>query len=179
MTATDRVAMQLRDRPEYASKPKPLTFRPNATVAEAVAAMSARGFGSVIVSNEDEQIVGIVTERDVMRRLVNEKRDADATKLSDIMTEDPRVARETDDVIDWLRIMSNDRFRRLPVVDDEGRVTAIFTQGDFVSYTWPDLIHQAAQLAKASIFKQWHLWLIGGAIALYSMLMLIVFALVT
>lgn len=179
MTATDRVAMQLRDRPEYASKPKPLTFRPDATVAEAVAAMSARGFGSVIVSNEDEQIVGIVTERDVMRRLVNEKRDPDATKLSDIMTEDPRVARETDDVIDWLRIMSNDRFRRLPVVDDEGRVTAIFTQGDFVSYTWPDLIHQAAQLAKASIFKQWHLWLIGGAIALYSMLMLIVFALVT
>jgi hypothetical protein len=52
-------------------------------------------------------------------------------------------------------------------------------QGDFVSYTWPDLIHQATQLAKASIFRQWHLWLIGGAVALYSILMLIVFALVT
>jgi CBS-domain-containing membrane protein len=75
--------------------------------------------------------------------------------------------------------MSNDRFRRLPVVDEEGRATAIFTQGDFVSYTWPDLIHQATQLAKASIFRQWHLWLIGGAVALYSILMLIVFALVT
>ena len=62
---------------------------------------------------------------------------------------------------------------------DEGRVTAVFTQGDFVSYTWPDLIHQAGQLAKASIFRQWHLWLIGGGVALYSILMLIVFALVT
>jgi CBS domain-containing protein len=143
MTATDRVAMQLRDRPEYASKPKPLTFPPDATVAEAVAAMSARGFGSVIVSDPDGKVVGIVTERDVMRRLVNEKRDPDATKLSDIMTAELRVARETDDVVDWLRIMSNDRFRRLPVVDEEGRATAIFTQGDFVSYTWPDLIHQA------------------------------------
>ena len=179
MPATNRVAMQLRDRPEYASKPKPLTFPPEASVADAVAAMSARGFGSVVVTEPGGGAIGIVTERDVMKRLVNAKRDPDATSVSDIMTAEPRVARETDDVIDWLRIMSNDRFRRLPVVDDEGRVTAVFTQGDFVSYTWPDLIHQAGQLAKASIFRQWHLWLIGGGVALYSILMLIVFALVT
>jgi CBS domain-containing protein len=179
MTATDRVAMQLRDRPEYASKPKPLTFPPDASVADAVAAMSARGFGSVVVSDPNDRVLGIVTERDVMKRLVNERRDPDTTPLSAIMTAEPRVARETDDVVDWLRIMSNDRFRRLPVVDDDGRIKAIFTQGDFVSYTWPDLIHQAAQLAKASIFRQWHLWLIGGAVALYSILMIIVVALVT
>jgi CBS domain-containing protein len=179
MPATDRVAMQLRDRPEYASKPKPLTLRPKASVAEAVALMSARGYGSVVVTDAEEHVLGIVTERDVMTRLVDKKRDAEATTLSDIMTAEPRVARETDDVVDWLRIMSNDRFRRLPVVDDEGRIKAIFTQGDFVSYTWPDLIHQATQLAKASIFRQWHLWLIGGGVALYSILMVIVVAVVT
>ncbi|MFW5654819.1 MAG: cyclic nucleotide-binding/CBS domain-containing protein [Roseicyclus sp.] len=179
MPATDRVAMQLRDRPEYASKPKPLTFRPEASVAEAVAAMSARGYGSAVVTDPEERVLGIVTERDVMKRLVNERRDPDATALSEIMTAEPRMARETDDVVDWLRIMSNDRFRRLPVVDDHERITAIFTQGDFVSYTWPDLIHQATQLAKASIFRQWHLWLIGGGVALYSILMIVVVALVT
>jgi CBS domain-containing protein len=179
MTDTDRPAMTLRDRPEFASKPKPLTFSPEASVKEAVAAMTHRRFGAVIVTDKDERVVGVVTERDVMTKLVNEGRDAAATKLSDIMTEDPRVARETDDVVDWLRIMSNDRFRRLPVVDDEGRIKAVFTQGDFVSYTWPDLIYQAGQMAKASIFRQWHLWLIGGAVALYSVLMIIVVAVVT
>ena len=75
------------------------------------------------------------------------------TKLEDIMTPNPRVANENDDVVEWLRIMSNDRFRRLPVVDSTGKIKAIFTQGDFVSYTWPDLIFQAKQLAKASFLK--------------------------
>jgi CBS domain-containing protein len=178
MAASDRVAMQLRDRPEYASKPKPLTFAPEATVREAVAAMTARGFGSVVITDQDERVIGIVTERDIMGRVVHENRDADKTTLSDIMTENPRVARETDDVVDWLRIMSNDRFRRLPVVDEDGRIKAVFTQGDFVSYTWPDLIFQATQLAKASVFKNWHFWLVGGGVALYSLLMIIVVAVV-
>ena len=42
---------------------------------------------------------------------------------------------------------------KLPVVDAEGKIKVIFTQGDFVSYTWPDLIYQASQLAKASFMK--------------------------
>ena len=69
------------------------------------------------------------------------------------MTKNPRVANENDNVIDWLRIMSNDRFRRLPVVDEKNRIKVIFTQGDFVSYTWPDLIYQASQMAKSSFMK--------------------------
>ena len=43
------------------------------------------------------------------------------------MTPVPRVGREDDDVLDWLRTMSNVRFRRLPVVDDEGKIKVIFT----------------------------------------------------
>lgn len=174
MAASDRVAMQLRDRPEYASKPRPLTFPPDAGVVEAVAAMCDKNFGSVVIVDPDDKPVGIVTERDIMRKIVNAGRVADQTKLDDIMTREPRVAAETDDVVDWLRIMSNDRFRRLPVVDADGRIKAVFTQGDFVSYTWPDLIHQATQLAKASVFKNWHIWLIGGGIMIYSILMIIV-----
>ncbi|MEM9755208.1 MAG: CBS domain-containing protein [Pseudomonadota bacterium] len=178
MASTDRVAMRLRDRPEFASKPKPLTFAPDDSVKTAVAAMSDRNFGSVIVVDADERVLGVVTERDVMRKLVNAGLSAEDTKLDTIMTKDPRVARADDDVVDWLRIMSNERFRRLPVVDEDGRIMAVFTQGDFVSYTWPDLIYQATQLAKASIFRNWHLWLIGGGVALYSLLMIIVISVV-
>ncbi len=174
MAATTHVNTQLRDRPEFRSKPQPLTQTADATVAEAVAAMSARKFGSVIVLDGDDRIVGIVTERDVMTRIVNEGRDPAQTSLREIMTHDPRVARETDDLLDWLRIMSNERFRRLPVVDADGRVIVVFTQGDFVSYTWPDLIYQGAQLTKASIGRNWALWLIGGGIMVYTLLMVLV-----
>ena len=96
--------------------------------------------------------------------------------LSDLMTGNPRLARETDDMIGWLRIMSNERFRCLPVVDDEGRIKAVFTQGDFVSYTWPNLIYQMRSIATATVTvtKNWPFFLIGGGIALYSLVMVVV-----
>jgi CBS-domain-containing membrane protein len=89
------------------------------------------------------------------------------------MTPNPRLARETDDLIDWLRIMSNERFRRLPVVDENGEIKAVFTQGDFVSYTWPDLMYQMKSIATATVSKNWATFLIGGGIALYSLAMII------
>lgn len=169
-----RAGNRLMDRPEYANKQKPLTASPDSIVFEAVGSMSEKNYGSIIVVDGDEKVIGVVTERDVMNKLVGKGLDPKATKLSDIMTPDPRLARETDDMVDWLRIMSNERFRRLPVVDSQGRIKAVFTQGDFVSYTWPDLLYQMRSIAKASVFKNWPLVLIGGGIAVYSLLMVIV-----
>jgi CBS domain-containing protein len=170
---TNSPAMRLRDRPEFSSKPKPLTFPRDTMVAEAVARMSELDFGSVIVVDGDNRVEGVVTERDVMKRLVNQGRDPATTRLADIMTSNPRVAKADDDLLDWLRIMSNERFRRLPVVDDEGRIVAVMTQGDFVSYTWPELIYQTRQIVKATVFKNYHLFLIGGAVMLYSLVMIL------
>ncbi|MEQ6248206.1 CBS domain-containing protein [Sulfitobacter sp. HNIBRBA3233] len=174
MAAKNHAGMQLRDRPEFSNKPKPLTFRKEASVKDAVAAMCDKNFGSVIVVDDDEKVIGVMTERDIMRKLVNHGRDPASTTVGDLMTSSPRLAKETDDVLDWLRIMSNDRFRRLPVVDAEGRIKAVFTQGDFVSYTWPDMVYQAKELAKASFGRNYGTWLIIGGIMLYSLLMVIV-----
>ena len=89
------------------------------------------------------------------------------------MTSNPRVGKEDDEVLSWLRTMSNDRFRRLPVVDNQGKIKAIFTQGDFVSYTWPDLLYQATQMTKASIAKHFNATSIIIMIMLYSVAMII------
>jgi CBS domain-containing protein len=176
MSEASVYSMKLRDRPEFRSKPRPLTVTSDVSAKEAVDAMIANNYGSVVIVDSQDKVIGIVTERDVMRKLVGDGRDAQATRVSEIMTRDPRVARDTDDLVDWLRIMSNDRFRRLPVVDEEGRIMALFTQGDFVSYTWPDLIYQAKELAKASVGRNYPIWLIGGGIMLYSLLMIVIVA---
>jgi CBS domain-containing protein len=162
------------DRPEYKDKQRPLTATADQTVEEAVIAMSDKNYGSVIVIDKDTKVIGVVTERDVMTKIVAKGGDAKTTKLGDIMTRDPRLAKETDDLVDWLRVMSNERFRRLPVVDDEGRIKAVFTQGDFVSYTWPDLLYQMRSIASATVFKNWPIVLNGGGVALYSLLMVLV-----
>ncbi|MCA1776738.1 MAG: CBS domain-containing protein [Loktanella sp.] len=171
--SVDRPGNRLMDRPEYKSKPKPMTRPPETTVFDAVSAMSEMNYGSVIVVDGDEKVVGVVTERDIMNKVVGKGLDAKTTKLAEIMTADPRLAREDDDMVDWLRIMSNERFRRLPVVDADGRIKAVFTQGDFVSYTWPDLMYQMRSIATATVSKNWHYFLIGGGIALYSIIMII------
>lgn len=171
--SADRPGNRLMDRPEYKSKPKPMTRSPETTVFDAVSAMSEMNYGSVIVVDGDEKVVGVVTERDIMNKVVGKGLDAKTTKLAEIMTADPRLAREDDDMVDWLRIMSNERFRRLPVVDADGRIKAVFTQGDFVSYTWPDLMYQMRSIATATVSKNWHYFLIGGGIALYSIIMII------
>ena len=144
---------RLVDRPEFKTKPKPVTFLGKEKVSQAIAVMADKNYGSVVIIDSKDKVVGIVTERDIVKKLVNNNMSPKTTKLEDIMTLNPRVANENDDVVDWLRIMSNDRFRRLPVVDANGKIKVIFTQGDFVSYTWPDLIFQASQLAKASFMK--------------------------
>ena len=144
---------RLIDRPEYKSKPKPVTFLGKDKVFSAITVMADKNYGSVVIVDTKEKVIGIVTERDIVKKLVKNNMSPKTTKLEDIMTPNPRVANENDDVVEWLRIMSNDRFRRLPVVDSTGKIKAIFTQGDFVSYTWPDLIFQATQLAKASFLK--------------------------
>ena len=144
---------RLIDRPEYKSKPKPVTFLGKDKVVQAITVMADKNYGSVVIVDTKEKVIGIVTERDIVKKLVKNNMSPKTTKLEDIMTPNPRVANENDDVVEWLRIMSNDRFRRLPVVDSTGKIKAIFTQGDFVSYTWPDLIFQATQLAKASFLK--------------------------
>lgn len=142
--------MQIKDRPEFNRKAAVMTFSPEEMVMTAVQAMSDKNYGAAVVISPDRKPLGIVTERDFMRRLLNQGLDPNTTPLSAIMTSDLKLARGDDDLIDWLRQMSNDRFRHLPVVDDDGSLIGIMSQGDFVSYTWPELLNRVKEHARAT-----------------------------
>lgn len=159
--------MKIKDRPEYKTKKDLVTYPPETPVLEAVKIMSEKNFGSVIVINDDHTIAGIVTERDLMRRLLNQGLDPKKTKLSDIMSTEIRSAREDDNLLDWLRIMSNERFRHLPVVDEEGRIMNVMSQGDFVSYTWPELFDRLKENTKATLGAGYQVVMIVMALLAY------------
>lgn len=142
--------MRIQDRPEFRSKSQAFTLAPDDLVITAVAAMSERNFGAVVVVDPTRKPVGIVTERDFMRRLLNNALDPRTTRLREIMSTDLKLAKADDDLLDWLRLMSNERFRHLPVVDDDGVLINVMSQGDFVSYTWPQLLNRLGEHAKAS-----------------------------
>ena len=162
--------MQIKDRPEYISKPSPLTCAPETTVLAAAKLMANKNYGSIVIVNNKNEVLGLMTERDIFRRVVAEELDPSITLVSKIMTREIRTAQETDKLSDWLRIMSNERFRRLPVVDSNRRLVSMMSQGDFVSYTWPQLVAET----KEKISRNFQTFLIVASILVYTLTLLVI-----
>ncbi len=165
--------MKIGDRKEFRSKARPLTCPPDTTVFDAVTQMAEKNFGSIFITDSDNCILGVMTERDIFRRVIGESRDPRTTPVSAVMTTDIRMAREDDDVLGWLQVMSNERFRRLPIVDENKRLVAVMSQGDFVAYTWPQLLGQLGQMAQATLAPAFNPLAIAGGIAVYSVVLVV------
>ena len=165
--------MKIGDRKEFRSKARPLTCPPETTVFDAVTQMAEKNFGSIFITDPDNCILGVMTERDIFRRVIGESRDPRTTPVSAVMTTDIRMAREDDDVLGWLQVMSNERFRRLPIVDEHKRLVAVMSQGDFVAYTWPQLLSQLGQMAQATLAPAFNPIAIAGGIAAYSVILIV------
>jgi CBS domain-containing protein len=166
--------MRIKDRLEFMSKAPVLTFAPDAMVIDAVHAMSEKNYGACVVVNAENKPVGIITERDFMRRLLHKSLDAHTTPIRDIMSTELKLAHPEDKVVDWIRVMSNERFRHLPVVDDTGRLLNVMSQGDFISYTWPQLMVKIKDEAVKSFIERYHLYLLLGGVMLYTIVMMFV-----
>ena len=104
------------------------TVSPAATVREAVREMNEKGVGALLVLVEDHP-VGIFTERDVLRRVVDEGRNPQATRVADVMTTDVLVVEPTTPVEQVMATMTARRIRHLPVVD-AGELVGIISIGD-------------------------------------------------
>lgn len=162
--------MLIKERAEYRSKSKPITLKKSQFVRDAVEIMSDKNFGCVVIVNSKNEVEGIVSERDLMRRVLNKKLDPDKTKLEEIMTTEVKLAYEDDKVIDWLQVMSNERFRHLPVIDKNNKLVNVMSQGDFVSYTWPSLLSNVKDKTKEAISLWYQIPLIVFSLLVYALL---------
>jgi CBS domain-containing protein len=105
-----------------------LTVRPTATVASAVDLLNSNKIGSVLVMDGD-RLVGIFTERDVLRRVVGGRMDPEKTTVSQVMTRELVVMKPSSTVEDAMSVISERRVRHLPVVEG-GMVLGVISQGD-------------------------------------------------
>jgi CBS domain-containing protein len=107
------------------------TIRPDATVRELLGALAEHNIGAVVVSTDGRTIAGIVSERDVVRRMHERGPDLLHAHVAEIMTSHVRTC-GLDDKVDGLRaIMTRHRIRHLPVVKD-GALAGIVSIGDVV-----------------------------------------------
>lgn len=109
-----------------------LVVGPDTMVLDAAEQMNARGTGSVLVMEHD-RLVGIFTERDLMRRVVAVRRDAGTTPLRDVMTTALVTCTLDATTGDCGMLMSDRRIRHLPVVDGDV-VHGVITTGDLLAH---------------------------------------------
>lgn len=106
------------------------TVRRSSTVAEAVRLMATRNVGIVAVCDGDE-LVGVFSERDVVRRIVDRGLDPARTQVESVMTTDIVVADPDDDCKSAMRKMDQANIRHLPVVE-QGRLLSMLSVRDLM-----------------------------------------------
>jgi CBS domain-containing protein len=109
-----------------------LTVEPSATVFDAIKKMVDANVGSLLVM-EGGKLLGIVTERDYLRRVALEGRTSKTTRVSEIMTERLAYVEPSADVETCMAVMSEKRVRHLPVVQ-RGDLVGIVSIGDLVKH---------------------------------------------
>ncbi len=116
-----------------------------ASVFDAVQVMNDRRVGSVLVV-DDTRLVGILSERDVLMRVVPDGLDVHATKVRDVMTRDVHTARPEHGIREVMRLMTERRVRHVPVVEED-TVVGLVSIGDLTKWASRDLEREVYDLS--------------------------------
>ena len=120
------------------------TIRPEATVSELLDALAEHNVGALVVSGDGHTMLGIVSERDIVRKLrdVEEPR---SVSVEEIMTSDVRVCAPDDSFGMLMTVMTESRIRHVPVLDGE-ELVGVLSIGDAVKYRMDQLEFERDQL---------------------------------
>jgi CBS domain-containing protein len=105
---------------------------PTNTVFEAISMMAEKNIGALPVM-EGDRLVGMISERDYARKVILLGRGSRETAVAEIMTTNLKTVALNDSVQDCLQIMTDNRFRHLPVME-EGKLTGLISIGDCVNW---------------------------------------------
>ena len=108
-----------------------LTTDPNATVREVCQSLAHNKVGALVVVHESK-LVGIISERDIIVRVVARGRDPQVTPVSEVMTTAVKTVTENTSSRQALELMHEGRFRHLPLVDDGGHVLGMLSVRDLL-----------------------------------------------
>ena len=107
-------------------------FQPDTPISEIALALKERSIGAVPIVDNANKLVGIVSERDIVTKLVVEAKDADLTTAKEIMTSEIIAAKLDDSIDSIIAIMKNKNIRHMPVVDEDNILTDFFSIRDFL-----------------------------------------------
>ncbi len=121
------------------------TLGPNEKLSEAVRLLAEQRIGALVVTNGDRKIVGIVSERDVVRVIGRDGAVALDLTVRDVMTPKVNICNEHHTINEVMEIMTRGRFRHLPV-EKNGQLDGIISIGDVVKRRIEDVEREAEEI---------------------------------
>jgi CBS domain-containing protein len=109
-----------------------VTISPDATVLEAAKLMQSKHIGCLVVI-DDSRPVGILTDRDIVLKVVAREKKPAETSVKNIMVTNPTMVNVNYDMLDAVRLMRNRGVRRLPIVDEHRHLFGILTMDDVLT----------------------------------------------
>ena len=122
-----------------------ITVEPTATLAGAAALLARHKIGALVVLGADQRVIGILSERDIVRSLAELGSDALAAPLAQVMTRKVFTCSTADTVGAIMELMTTGKFRHVPVLEQE-RLVGIISIGDVVKHRVSEIEHESAAL---------------------------------
>ena len=122
-----------------------VTTQPHRTLREVADLLARKSIGAVLVTSSDGHVLGIISERDIVRAVALDGPGALARTVGECMTADVAVCEEIDTIAEIMETMTRCRFRHMPVVEN-GRVVGIISIGDVVKSRLAETVREAQAL---------------------------------
>jgi CBS domain-containing protein len=125
--------------------------------------MRQRAVGTLVVVNPDRRPLGIITDRDLMERVLAASKDPNTASVCEVMTQEPTTIWEEDTVKKALTLMQEGGLRRLPVVDAEGILVGLVSLDDILMRMGEEMAQISGMLrretpqafAEEPVFSRW------------------------
>jgi CBS domain-containing protein len=121
------------------------TISQERSVVDAIALLKERGIGALVVTGAEPPLVGIFSERDVVRALATNGESTLQQKVSELMTSTVSVCKESTELNDLMTMMTDKRIRHVPVVEED-RLVGMISIGDVVKARLEELEHDKKEL---------------------------------
>jgi CBS domain-containing protein len=122
-----------------------LTIEPTATLAAAITLLADRKIGAVVITGADRQVIGILSERDIVRAFAASGPAALDEQVGQVMTRKVMTCDEAETVASLMERMTQGKFRHLPVVE-RGRLAGIVSIGDVVKYRLEEMEKESSAM---------------------------------
>jgi CBS domain-containing protein len=118
---------------------------PTETIADVIALLRDHRIGAVLVRGADGGLLGILSERDIVRRIADDGAHTLTLPASDLMTADPVTCTPGERLLEMMHRMTEGRFRHLPVVEHD-KLAGVITIGDVVKHRLMELEYEALKM---------------------------------